>query len=88
MTLPVKRTKFDSAGTLPMSGFSPLQKPLLQTSYQFANQIAKSKKLYPVGEVLIKPCILKMANVVLGKEAAKKLKQLYPMILFTTELST
>ena len=32
-------------------------------------------KPHTVGEELIKPCILKIADIVLGKEAAKKLQQ-------------
>ena len=54
-TLRVKRVKLDRAGTLPIYGFSPPQKPLLQASYQVAYQIATSKKLHAVGEELIKP---------------------------------
>ena len=41
----------DRAGTLPVYGFLPPQKPLLQ-AYQVAYQIAKSKKHHTVGEEL------------------------------------
>ena len=74
-TLQVKRARFDRAGTLRMYGFSPPEKPLLLASYEVAYQIVKSKKPHTVGEELIKPCILKIADIVLGKEAAKKLQQ-------------
>ena len=71
-TLQVKRARFDRAGTLRMYGFSPPEKPLLLASYEAAYQIVKSKKPHTVGEELIKPCILKIADIVLGKEAAKE----------------
>ena len=38
-----------------------------------AFEIAKQKKPHTIGETLIKPCILKTAGIVLGKEAEKKL---------------
>ena len=44
-------------------------------AYQVAYQIAKSKKPHEIGEELIKPCILEMAKIVLGKGAEKKLQQ-------------
>ena len=71
-TLQVKRARFDRAGTLRMYEFSPPEKPLLLASYEAAYQIVKSKKPHTVGEELIKPCILKIADIVLGKEAAKE----------------
>ena len=74
-TLQAKRARFDRAGTLPAYGFSPPEKPLLRASYEAAYQIAKLKKPHMVGEELIKPCILRMADIVLGKEAVKKLQQ-------------
>ena len=74
-TLQVKRAIFDRAGTLRMYGFSPPEKPLLLASYEAAYQIVKSKKPHTVEKELIKSCILKIADIVLGKEAAKKLQQ-------------
>ena len=74
-TLHVKRARFDRAGTLRMYGFSPPEKPLLLASYEAAYQIVKSKKPYTVGEKLIRPCFVKIADIVLGKKAAKKLQQ-------------
>ena len=75
VTLQVERARFDRAGTLPTHRFSPPVKPLLRASYEAAYQIARSKKPHTVGEELIKPCILRMADIVLGREAVKKLQQ-------------
>ncbi|KAK3875335.1 hypothetical protein Pcinc_019781 [Petrolisthes cinctipes] len=61
--------------TLHPEGISPTEKPLLRASYQVAYQIAKLKKPHTIGEELIKPCVLEMAKIVLGKEAEKKLQQ-------------
>jgi len=49
-------------------------KSLLNASYLVALQIAKNKKPYTIGEDLIKPCMLQACEVVLGKQAVKKLK--------------
>ncbi|GFV95213.1 uncharacterized protein TNCV_1293311 [Trichonephila clavipes] len=48
-------------------------KSLLMASYLMANQIAKYKKPYTVGE-LKKPCMLKACEQILGMLAAQKLK--------------
>ena len=40
---------------------------------QLAFEIPKQKKLHTIDETLIKPCILKTAGIMLGKEAEKKL---------------
>ena len=69
-TLRVKRAKFNRAGTLPMYGFSPPQQLLLQVFYQVAYDIVESKKPRTADEELIKPCVLKTADIVVGKEAA------------------
>ena len=44
-------------------------KSLLKASYLIAFQIAKNKKLYTIGENLIKPCRLQACGAVLGKQA-------------------
>ncbi|XP_022183319.1 zinc finger MYM-type protein 6-like [Myzus persicae] len=51
-------------------------KSLLKASYLVALQIAKNKKPYTIGEDLIKPCMLQAGEVVLGKQAVKKLKEI------------
>ena len=43
----------------------------MEASYEVALEIAKQKKPHTIGESLIKPCVLKMANKVLGKDAEK-----------------
>lgn len=47
---------------------------LLKASYLIALQIAKNKKLYTIGEELIKPCMLQACEEVLGKQAVHKLE--------------
>uniref|UniRef100_UPI00358EDACB protein FAM200C-like n=1 Tax=Myxine glutinosa TaxID=7769 RepID=UPI00358EDACB len=69
----LKRVRFDASATLPTLGFVPIDKPILTTSYEVAYLIAKQGKLHTVGETLIKPAALKMANIMLGKAAENKL---------------
>ncbi|XP_067943030.1 protein FAM200C-like [Watersipora subatra] len=44
---------------------------LLEASYKVAYEIANQKKPHTLGEDLIKPCTLMMAEHILGKEAEK-----------------
>ena len=44
---------------------------IVEASYEVALETAKQKKPHAIGESLIKPCVLKMANKVLGKDAEK-----------------
>ena len=46
---------------------------IVEASYEVALEITKQKKPHTIGESLIKPFVLKMANKVLGKDAEKKL---------------
>ncbi|XP_075712853.1 protein FAM200C-like [Rhinoderma darwinii] len=72
----VKRARVDEKATLPVLGFVPINKPILKASYEVAYLIAKQGKPHTIGETLIKPAVLKMANIMLGKEAEVKLSQI------------
>ena len=55
-------------------GFVSAGKPVLMSSYHVAYNVAKSKKPHTIAEELIKPCVLQMSKIVLGKKASKKLE--------------
>uniref|UniRef100_UPI00358F5F6E protein FAM200C-like isoform X1 n=2 Tax=Myxine glutinosa TaxID=7769 RepID=UPI00358F5F6E len=69
----LKRVRFDASATLPTLGFVPIDKPILTASYEVAYLIAKQGKPHTIGETLIKPATLKIANIMLGKAAENKL---------------
>ena len=68
-----KKARFMAKGTLTQHGFQSSTKPITEVSYEVALFIAKAKKAHTVGEILVKPCALVMANLVCGPEEAKKL---------------
>ena len=68
-----KKARFVAKGTLTQHGFQSLIKPITEASYEVALLIAKTKKAHTIGETLVKPCALVMANLVCGPEEAKKL---------------
>ena len=72
----VKRAKFDEKATLPVFGFVLIDKPVLTASYEVVYLIAKQGKPHTIGETLVKPAALKMANIMLGKDAENKLSQI------------
>ncbi|XP_076055299.1 protein FAM200C-like [Oratosquilla oratoria] len=72
----IKRARFDEKGTLPALGFVLIDKPVLTASYEVASLIAKQDKPHTIGETLVKPAALKMANIMLGKAAENKLSQI------------
>lgn len=72
----VKRARFDERATLPVLGFVPIDKPILTASYEIAYLIGKQGKPHTIGEILVKPAALKMANIMLGKAAENKLSQI------------
>ncbi|VVC24189.1 Hypothetical protein CINCED_3A016146 [Cinara cedri] len=49
---------------------------VLHTSYEISLLIAKSKKPHTIGETLIKPCLLKATEEILGKETAKQIQDI------------
>uniref|UniRef100_UPI00358E8A1A protein FAM200C-like n=1 Tax=Myxine glutinosa TaxID=7769 RepID=UPI00358E8A1A len=69
-----KKAHFMAKGSLTRHGFQPSTKPILEASYEVALLIAKDKKAHTIGETLVKPCAVVMANLVCGPEEAKKLK--------------
>ncbi|XP_064100780.1 protein FAM200A-like [Macrobrachium nipponense] len=44
-------------------------------SYEIALEIAKRKKAHTIGETLLKPCMLRAVNLILGEASAKKMQQ-------------
>ncbi|KAF2361054.1 hypothetical protein FHG87_008189 [Trinorchestia longiramus] len=72
----VKRARFDEKATLPVLGFVPINKPILTASYEVAYLIAKQGKPLTIGETLVKPAVLKMANIMLGEKTEVKLSQI------------
>ncbi|XP_073529659.1 protein FAM200C-like [Phyllobates terribilis] len=83
----VKRDRFDERATLPALGFVPVNKPILTASYEAAYLIAKQGKPHTIGETLIKPAALKMANLILGTAAEADVKKLVDDFLRDNNLS-
>lgn len=67
----LKRVKLDSMGS-----FAQSSEKVLEASFELALLIAKAKKSHTVGETLVKPCLLKAADIVLGIESKQKLSQI------------
>lgn len=67
----LKRMKLDSTGSAAQSSLK-----VLEASYELSLIIAKEKKSHTIGETLVKPCILKAADVVLGTDSRQKLSQI------------
>ena len=76
--LKTKQARYDQKGTLPRlhKTTTTMQKPISMASYRAAYLIAKSKKAHNIGENLIKPCLVEMADILLGNEAVKKLSKI------------
>ncbi|KAK3890640.1 hypothetical protein Pcinc_005435 [Petrolisthes cinctipes] len=72
--LQANRARYDKKGTLPQLGFKPMQKPILQASYEVSYQCIRAKASHSAPENLVKPCTIRMVELILGTEAAKKMK--------------
>ena len=72
-TFKAKRVRFDMRGTLPALGFCLTFQPLLRASYEVSLMIAKAKAPHTAGEKLIKPSAVKMAQILLGRNEAKRI---------------
>lgn len=59
--------KLNITAFLPTCNFIPVDKPILSAFYEVVYLIAKQGKPHTVGETFIKPAVLKMANIMLGK---------------------
>lgn len=55
-------------------GFVPPLKPRFEASYKVAYRVARNRKSHTSGESLIKPCELKMVELVRSLEQRKTLK--------------
>ena len=66
----VKIARYDVRGTLPALGFCLTSQALLHASYQVSLIIAKAP--HTAGEKLVEPSAVKMAQILLGKNVAKR----------------
>ena len=64
----LKKMRLDASGD-----FCTGERKIVEASYVVAFEIAQQKKPHSIGETLIKPCVLKMADIMLGKDAERKL---------------
>lgn len=71
-----KRVRFHSTGKLSSHGFVHQRQPIVEASFRVAYNIAKQKKPHSIGEDLIIPSALTMAELVCGKEQAQKLQEI------------
>ncbi|XP_067628065.1 SCAN domain-containing protein 3-like isoform X2 [Eurosta solidaginis] len=67
----LKKMKLGPSGTR----FSASQKSLV-ASFEISKLIAQSKKPHTIGETLVKPCMIKAVEEVLGLEAKKKIQDI------------
>ncbi|CAB3242569.1 unnamed protein product [Arctia plantaginis] len=67
----LKRMKLDSTGS-----FAQSSEKVLEASYELSLLIAKAKKSHTIGETLVKPCLLKATDIILGPETKQKFSQI------------
>ena len=67
-----KRALYDMRETLPALGFCLTSQSLLRASYEVSLIIAKAKAPHTAGEKLIKPSAVKMVQILLGRNQAKR----------------
>ncbi|KAF2363516.1 HAT C-terminal dimerization domain [Trinorchestia longiramus] len=72
----VKRARYDEKATLPVLGFLPINKPIFIASHEVAHLISKQAKPHTIDETLVKSVVLKMAIIMLRKEAEVNLSQI------------
>ena len=66
----LKSQRLDVRGSLQQQNAS-----IMEASYEIAFEIVQQKKLQTIGETLLKPCMMKAINLVLGEVSAKKIQQ-------------
>ncbi|CAM5080638.1 unnamed protein product [Eretmochelys imbricata] len=67
----LKCMKLDTTGT-----FHQASAKVVEASYELSLLIAKAKKVHMIGETLVKPCLLKAADIVLGAKGKKKISKI------------
>ena len=67
----LKRQRLDFTGS-----FQQENAALLQASYEVALKIAKQKKPHTIGELLVKPCLLKTIKLLRGESSKAKKRQI------------
>ena len=87
--LSAERTRYDRVATLPHIGFLPEEKPAFQYSYEVAYQIAECKKPRTIVEYLIKSCVKKLVESMIGPEVKNNFQKVFTLTTtFFYELKT
>ena len=68
-TFKAKRSRCGVRGTPPALGFCLTSQPLLRTSYE----VSLIKALHTASQKLIKPSVVRMAQILLGRNEAKRI---------------